>query len=108
MKVGALIFGIIGGLIALLYGIVGYGFGGLAHSSGLAIISIVIPIVALVGAGMVMQMPAIGALLMALAAVGFIFVLGFNIITLIPVVLLAIAAILGFMDLLQERTRQRA
>jgi hypothetical protein len=102
MKVGALILGILGGLIALLYGFAGYAFGGIGGSLGLQIVSIAVPIVALVGAGMVMQKPVIGSVLMALAAIVLVLLLGFNIASLIPFVLLGIAAFLGYMGSRQE------
>ncbi len=56
-----------------------------------------IPIAALVGAGIVINKATIGASLMALAALMFVLILGFNFFTLIPVVLLALGALLGFL-----------
>lgn len=97
MKVGALVLGIIGGLVALLYGLVGYGVGSLAGGTGLKLVSIGLPIAALIGAGMVMAKPMIGSCLMAIASVGFILILGFNFFSLIPVVLLGLGALLGFL-----------
>lgn len=103
MKVGALILGIIGGLIALTIGYLGFSLGSLANAgqpSGagtvLQLVSVGIPVIALIGAGVVMSKPALGALLMGLSAFGLVFVLGFNFFSMIPVVLLVIAAILGF------------
>jgi hypothetical protein len=84
MKIGALVLGIIGGLVALLYGVIGYGLGSLADvgeagaGAGLKIVSLGLPIAALVGAGMVMAKPIIGAALMGIAAVGLVLILGFN------------------------------
>lgn len=103
MKVGALILGIIGGLVALLYGLIGYGLGSVADvgqtgaGSGLKILSLGLPIAALVGAGMVMAKPVIGAVLMGIASVVLVLVLGFNFFSLIPVVLLGLGALLGFL-----------
>jgi len=103
MKTGALVLGIIGGLIALLYGLIGYGIGSLAQAGGsnagilLKFLSVGLPILALVGAGMVKAKPIIGAVLMAISAIGFVLVLGFNFFSLIPVVLLGLAAFLGFL-----------
>ncbi len=59
--------------------------------------SVGIPIAALVGAGIVINKATIGASLMALAALMFVLILGFNFFTLIPVVLLALGALLGFL-----------
>ncbi len=110
MKSGAMVLGIIGGLIALIYGFVGFGLGSLADAgqagSGTMVkfLSLVLPIAALIGAGMVKSKPVVGAVLMALAGLGFVLVLGFNFFSLIPVVLLGLAAILGFLSM-QEDTK---
>ncbi len=102
MKTGALIIGILGGLIALAIGFIGYGLGSMANAgqagsgSTLKMLSIGVPIFALVGAGMVMARPIIGATLMAGSAIIFVIVVGFNFISLVPVVLLGIGAFLGF------------
>ena len=59
MKTGALVLGIVGGLIALIYGLVGYGIGSLGSSAGaegaglVKLLSIGLPVAALIGAGMV-------------------------------------------------------
>jgi hypothetical protein len=105
MKVGALVLGIIGGLVALLYGVVGYGLGSVADAvdagSGawLKLLSVGLPIAALVGAGIVMAQPAIGATLMAVSALGFIWLMGFGFFSMIPVILLGLGALLGFLSL---------
>jgi hypothetical protein len=103
MKVGALVLGIIGGLVALLYGLVGFGLGSISNAvganggAGLKVVSMGLPVMALVGAGMVMAKPFVGAVLMAIAAVGFVLILGFNFFSLVPVVLLGLGALLGFL-----------
>jgi hypothetical protein len=97
MKTGALVLGIIGGLVALIFGLLGYGLGSMAGSGGLKVVSIALPVAALFGAGMVMAKPVIGAALMAVGAIGFVLILGFNFFSLIPVVLLGLGALLGFL-----------
>lgn len=97
MKVGALVLGILGGLVSLLYGLLGYGLGSLAGSSGLKVLSLGLPVAALAGAGMVMAKPVIGAALMGIAALGLVLILGFNFFSLIPVILLGLGALLGFL-----------
>jgi len=101
MKTGALVLGIIGGLVALLYGLLGYGLASLAGGAEgaglLKLLSIALPIAALIGAGMVKAKPVIGAALMAIGAIGFVLILGFNFFSLIPVVLLGLGALLGFL-----------
>jgi hypothetical protein len=111
MKTGALVLGIIGGLIALIYGLVGYGVGSLGSAAGaegsgmVKLVSIALPIAALIGAGMVQAKPVIGAALMAIGAIGFVLILGFNFFSLIPVVLLGLGALLGFLGM-QEDAKQ--
>jgi len=103
MKVGALVLGIIGGLVALLYGLLGYGLGSMANAgqagagAGLKMLSLGLPIAALIGAGIVMAKPVIGAALMSIAVVGLVLILGFNFFSLIPLVLLGLGALLGFL-----------
>lgn len=103
MKVGALILGMLGGLAALAYGLVGYGLGSLADAgepgagTWMKAISLGLPVAALLGAGLVMAQPLIGATLMALAAGGITLLLGFNVFSLVPIVLLGLGALLGFL-----------
>jgi hypothetical protein len=101
MKTGAFVLGIFGGLVALLYGLIGYGLGSLgagAQGAGLLkVLSVGLPIAALIGAGVVKAKPIMGAVLMAIAALGFVMTLGFNFFSLIPVVLLGLGALLGFL-----------
>ncbi len=106
MKVGATIVGIIGGLIALLYGLLGYGLGSMGGSGGLKFLSIVVPIAALVGAGMTISKPMIGAALMGLCAITFVLILGFNFFSLIPVVLLGVGAFLAFLGAQEDAKEQ--
>ena len=97
MHIGAASLGILGGLVALSYGVLGYGLGSIGGSPGLQIVSIIIPLMGLAGGGIVASKAFIGAGLMAAAAIGVLLVLGFNFFTLIPVILLGIAAALGFL-----------
>jgi len=103
-----MVLGIIGGLIALIYGFFGYAFGSLAEgadASGIVkLVSLGLPICALVGAGFVKPKPLIGAILMAVPAVGFVMIFGFGVIVLVPVLLLGVASLLGFLGM-QESTK---
>jgi hypothetical protein len=47
---------------------------------------------------MVMAKPVTGAALMGIAAVGLLLILGFNFFSLIPIVLLGLGALLGFLS----------
>lgn len=102
MKTGALILGIIGGLVALIYGLFGYVLGNLGDVMVLKIVSVGLPIAGLVGAGMVKSRTVVGAILMGITAVGFLLILGFNFFTFFPVILLGLAAVLGFLGYQQE------
>lgn len=104
MRTGALVVGIIGGLFALFYGLLGFGLGSLAEAGepgsgvGLQIVSIIIPVVALIGAGIIKTKPTIGSSLVGLSAIILILILGFNFFSMVPVILLGISALLGFID----------
>ena len=98
MKTGALVLGIIGGLVALFLGMVGYGISGLADvTDGTGGIfrfwRIVLQVTALIGGGILKAKPIIGSALMAVAAVGIVLVLGFHFFSLVPVVLLLVVTI---------------
>lgn len=116
MKVGALVLGIIGGLIALAYGAIGFALGGIGHWATsfvdpgdptyqiMQFLSVVLPIVALIGAGLVMAQPVLGASLMGVAAIAFVIIVGFTFFSMIPVILLGIGALLGYLESQNEST----
>jgi hypothetical protein len=108
MRVAALIFGILGGIIALAIGQLGFALGSLIGFQELKALSFIVPVVALIGAGVVLPVPLLGAALMALSGIIFILILGFNFFTFIPVVLLFIAAGLGLGGLGEARERTTA
>lgn len=111
MKAGA-ILGIIGGVLALLVGAVGYSasttLGNLSAGVGYAegassmqfyrLMSIVLPIVGLVGGGMAFKNPKVGAGLMAVSTVGILFSFGVGIFSLLCAGLLGVGALLVFLD----------
>jgi hypothetical protein len=114
MKIGSLILGILGALFALglafvedlAGGSIGIAPGNNEVVSVLEVLSIALPIVALIGAGIVMAMPMIGSALMALVAIALVFITDFNFIALIPVILLVIGALLGFLGSAQPNAAQ--
>jgi hypothetical protein len=95
MHIGAAILGILGGLVALSYGWLGYGLGAMGSNSAMQFLSIAIPLLALVGGGVVASKGMIGAAMMGIATLGIILLLGFNFFTLIPIVLLGVGTALG-------------
>ncbi|MEM7169963.1 MAG: hypothetical protein AAF530_07315 [Pseudomonadota bacterium] len=83
MKLGALILGILAGLGLLLYGSFGFALGDLATAMGeretgtlLKVVGIGLPIVALLGAGLVMKNAKLGGLLMIASGIGVLLFLG--------------------------------
>lgn len=83
MKIGALILGILAGLGLLVYGALGFAVGDLATAVGetetggmVKIVSIGLPIVALVGAGIVMKNAKLGGLLMIASGIGVLLFIG--------------------------------
>ncbi|WP_020494284.1 hypothetical protein [Verrucomicrobium sp. 3C] len=113
MRIGALVVGLIGGLASVVYGLLGYGLASFAESgypasaTGVKILSVAVPIAALLGAGMVLARPLLGGFLMAAAAGVFLWLLGFNIFSLIPIVLLSCGALLGLLGAREPRRRQK-
>lgn len=117
MKVG-MVLGIMGGVIALLIGSLGYGLtstvsylatstdnpSGAEEMEFYSIAAIALPIVALVGAGLALRNPLISAVLMAASALGMLAVFGIGMISLVPTILLGVASLLIFLNL-QNRSQ---
>ena len=98
MKIAALILGILGGLVSLSYGLLGFGLGSIVQGGGgLKFVSIAVPIAALVGAGLSLSKPMVAAILMGASAVVFVLVIGFNVFSLVPVLLLGLGALFAFL-----------
>jgi len=111
MKTG-MILGIIGGVIALLVGAVGYSatstLGSLSNSVGYqegassmqfySFAAIALPIVGLIGGGIAGKNPQLSAGLMGLSAVGILWVFGLGMMSIVPAVLLGIGAFLVISD----------
>ena len=111
MKVG-MILGIIGGVIALLIGAVGYSASstlgslssGIGYEDGASsmqfysIMSIVLPIVGLVGVGIAGKNAQLSSVLMGISAVGILWVFGLGLMSIVPAALLGIGAFLVISD----------
>lgn len=101
MRTGAMVLGIIGGVLALLLGLVGFSLGQLGSSLGedgagiVMVLSLAIPVVALVGASTVKAKAGVGGALMLLSAVAIVLVLKVHFFSLLPGIPLAIAGFLG-------------
>ena len=104
MKIASFVMGLIGGLMALGYGQFGYALGAVANLDGkgagdeLQFVSIALPVIALVGAGMVLAKPIVGGSIMAVSVIGILVYFGFGFFNLVTIVLLGVAAFLAFAD----------
>ena len=96
--------GLIGGLMALGYGQLGYALGALANlgeygsGSALQFVSVGLPLLALFGAGAVLASPIVGGSIMAVSLMGILVRFGLGFFNIAVVVLLGIASFLAFAD----------
>lgn len=108
MRVGALICGVLGGLIGLFVGFFGSALSGLAGELGWAngafyqIVSLALPIAAIVGGGISLSSNYIGGVLMAISAIGTLVLFGFHTLSILPIVLIGIGALLAFLSPAKE------
>ncbi|MFP4383993.1 MAG: hypothetical protein ACLFST_00520 [Spirochaetia bacterium] len=102
MKTGAAILGIVGGAIALIIGVISFFLGslsetlGIAESTGRQVLSIVIPVVALVGGGIARSSGIVGGILMLASAVAILLILEISVFSLITAIPIGLGAILAF------------
>lgn len=110
MWIAAMIMGLIGGILGLVYGLWLVVFGGVAGAvEGQSyvvyqLVSVLVPVAGIVGAGLVRPMPLIGAILMAGSAAGIFVHFGFGSWTMILMALLGIGAVLALVSMAQPRT----
>jgi hypothetical protein len=106
MKSGGAVLGIVGGTVALIIGAVSFFIGDLGESLGISdsvtrqILSLVLPIAALLGGGIAQQRGVMGGVLMLASAAGILAVLNidvFSLITAIPIGLGGALALFGSM-----------
>lgn len=104
MKLAALICGLLGALLALVLALWGSVLFGLASFVGVPgaeiylILTIGLPVLALVGAGFSMTHPPIAGTLMGLATIAMATIFGLSLLNLIPLLLLAVAASLALAE----------
>lgn len=105
MKIGAMICGIIGGLLGMVIGMFGAGVGALASATGdssgafLQMMSLAIPIASIAGGALTQVNSLLAAVLMIASALGMIFLFGVNAFTGIPLTLTAIGAVLAYQSI---------
>lgn len=95
MHIAAMILGILGGLSLLGVSFLGASLGSLGDSQGLVIVSWAIPIIAFIGAGVVMKNGMIGGILLLVSGAGVLAVIGVNTFGIFFAILLVIGGILG-------------
>lgn len=101
MKTGAMVLGLIGGILAFLLGLLGFTLGQVgtavgARGSGLMqLMSLSLPIIGIVGGAIVKSKALAGGALMLVSAAAIIAWIGFNFFALLPGIPLIIGGILG-------------
>ena len=99
-----MILGILGGLSLLGVSFLGFSLGAVGGSSALQIFSLAIPILAFVGAGVVMKNGVFGGILMLTSAAGVLLTIGMNVFGIFFSMLLIIAGALGVMSAQGKKT----
>jgi hypothetical protein len=105
MKTASMVLGIVGGILALLLGLVGYTLGQIGsgmEATVLRIVSLALPVLALIGASIVKTRSGPGGITMIVVAAAMFLLLGVNFASLLPGLPLAVAGVLG---VLGERER---
>lgn len=104
MKIGSAILGIVGGTIALIFGVLSFFIGGLGESLGidgavaLQIASLALPIAALVGGGIASRNNVLGGILMIASAAGILLALEIGILSLIMAIPIGLGGILALVS----------
>ena len=113
MKNAALILGIIGGIIAMFVGFTVYGYvelmaflgaetqvvdpGQVENPGQLKAVGLIAPLLAIAGGAMANLRPVPAAVLLAAAAAGIYWGLGFNVFTMFPIAMTALAALFALL-----------
>jgi hypothetical protein len=109
MKTGSAILGILGGAIALVIGVISFFVGDLGQQLGVEgsvirqVLSIGLPIAALVGGGIAPKSGVLGGLLMAGSAAGILIVLEIGVLSLITAIPIGIGAVLALIGAAVDR-----
>lgn len=105
MRIGSAILGILGGLIALIIGVLSFFVGDLGQTLGIEgsivrqVLSLVLPIAALLGGGIVTRWGLLGGILMVISAAGILIVLEISVFSLITAIPIGLGGILAFVGL---------
>ena len=118
MKNAAQVLGIIGGIIGVVVGFFVYGYVEFVdwfaaetqsdlldqaeNPERLQAVGLVAPLLAIAGGAMSNLRPAIGGILLALAAIGMFWGLGFGVFTMFPIAMTGLAALLALLGLVSR------
>lgn len=114
MKTGSAVLGILGGAIALIIGVISFFIGDLGQTLGIdgsvtrQVLSLALPIAALVGGGIAPKSGILGGLLMAASAAGILIVLEIGVLSLITAIPIGVGAILALIGTLASSTSSSA
>lgn len=101
MKTGSAVLGIVGGTIALIIGVVSFFIGDLGQMLGIQgsttrqVLSLALPVAALVGGGVASKSGVVGAILMVGSAVGILIVLDIGVVSLITSIPIGLGGVLA-------------
>jgi hypothetical protein len=101
MKTGAVVLGVVGGVIALIIGVISFFVGDLGASLGISgsvmrqVLSLALPIAALLGGGIAGKSGIAGGLLMVASAVGILLVLEIGVVSLITSIPIGLGGVLA-------------
>lgn len=101
MKTGSAVLGIIGGAVALIIGVISFFVGDLGQTLGLEgsllrqILSLGLPIAALLGGGIAPKSGVLGGILMIGSAIGILLVLEIGVISLITAIPIGLGGVLA-------------
>lgn len=109
MRTSAMVIGLLGGLMGVVIGIVGFALGDWVAGSDanvgtiIKVVSVAVPLAALIGAAIVRGRPLIGAVLMLASAVALAVLTDFGAYGYITIALLGLAGLLGLLGMRGSR-----
>jgi hypothetical protein len=105
MKIGSALLGILGGLVALVIGVISFFIGDIGQTLGIEgsvprqVLSLALPVAALVGGGITTRSGLAGGILMLVSAVGILIVLEISVFSLITAIPIGIGGILALVSM---------
>jgi hypothetical protein len=101
MKTGAVVLGVVGGVIALIIGVISFFIGDLGETLGISgsvmrqVLSLAFPVAALLGGGIAGKNGVVGGFLMLASAIGILLVLQIGVISLITSIPIGLGGLLA-------------